>query len=188
MIIIGLTGTLGAGKGTVVEYLVSKQGFEHFSVRDYLLEEIRKRGLPENRDTMFTLGNQLRALHTPSFVTDQLFNKAIQSGKNCVIESIRTPGEIDSLRKNKNFFLIAIDADQYLRYQRVQLRNSETDNISFDIFRENEEREMNTTDPNKQNLNKCIAMADAVLLNNSTKEELFLHLEIVLNKIECISA
>ena len=188
MIIIGLTGTLGAGKGTIVEYLVKQKGFGHFSVRAYLLEEIRKRGWPENRDSMFNLANELRTLHTASFVTDQLYNKAVRSGKNCVIESIRTPGEIDSLRKNENFFLIAVDADPHLRYQRIQLRHSETDNISFKVFRENEKREMNASDPNKQNLNKCIALADALLYNNSTKEELFLQLENILKRIITISA
>ena len=42
---------------------------------------------------------------------------------------------------------------------------------------------MNTTDPNKQNLQKCILMADVVLLNNSTKEDLFREVEISLQKI-----
>jgi dephospho-CoA kinase len=184
MIIIGLTGTLGAGKGTVVEYLVSVKGFKHFSVRAFLLDEIRRRGMPENRDSMVTLANELRMLHTPSYVTDQLYNEALKEGKNCVIESIRTPGEIDSLRRNKNFFLFAVDADIQVRYRRIQLRNSETDHISFEVFRENEEREMNTTDPNKQNLRKCISMADALLLNNSTKEELFVQLEKVLDRMQ----
>jgi dephospho-CoA kinase len=184
MIIIGLTGTLGAGKGTVVEYLVSNKGFVHYSVRTWLLEEIRKRGWPENRDSMVSLANELRALHTPSYVTDQLYNSAVREGKNCVIESIRTPGEIDSLRKNKNFYLFAIDADRQIRYRRIQLRNSETDNVSFEVFSNNEEREMNTTDPNKQNLKKCIALADHLLINNSSKEELFLQLENVLKNIE----
>ena len=35
--IIGITGTLGAGKGTVVDFLKEK-GFRHFSVRDYLIK------------------------------------------------------------------------------------------------------------------------------------------------------
>ncbi|MDR0438308.1 MAG: AAA family ATPase, partial [Bacteroidales bacterium] len=50
--IIGITGTIGAGKGTIVDYLVSQKGFLHFSVRDFLSEEIERRGLPVNRDTM----------------------------------------------------------------------------------------------------------------------------------------
>ena len=41
MIVIGITGTIGAGKGTIVEYLVEKKGFLHFSVREFLLKKIR---------------------------------------------------------------------------------------------------------------------------------------------------
>jgi dephospho-CoA kinase len=183
MIIIGITGTIGAGKGTVVEYLTEKKDFLHFSVRAFLLEEIRKRGIPEDRDSMFRLANELRALHGPSYVTDQLCEKAVLTGRNCVIESIRTPGEIDSLRRKASFFLIAVDADPALRYERIRIRASETDSITFETFLENEKREMTTSDPNRQNLKKCIEMADAVILNNSTREELFRLTEEILGEI-----
>ena len=183
MIIIGITGTLGAGKGTIVEYLVSEKGFAHYSVRSFLLEKIREQGLPENRDSMFNLANELRAIHGPSYVTDQLYNQALVAGENCVIESIRTPGEADSLRRNGNFFLLAVDADPELRYQRILLRNTVTDHISRKTFFENEEREMSTTDPNKQNLRECIKMADFILLNNGTKKHLISQLEKVLKQV-----
>ena len=45
MIIIGITGTIGAGKGTIVDYLMQKCGFRHYSVRQYLLDVIQKAGL-----------------------------------------------------------------------------------------------------------------------------------------------
>jgi len=183
MIIIGITGTLGAGKGTIVDYLIGEKGFVHHSVRAYLLEKIRKQGLPENRDSMFRLANELRASFGPSYVTDQLYNQAMISGKNCVIESIRTPGEIDSLRAKGHFFLLAVDADPEFRYQRILLRQSETDRVSRKTFLENEEREMNTTDPNKQNLRKCIEMANFILLNNGTKKDLIQQLEKVLDQV-----
>ncbi len=32
MIIIGITGTLGAGKGTIVDYLVKEKGLKNVSV------------------------------------------------------------------------------------------------------------------------------------------------------------
>ena len=172
MIIIGITGTLGAGKGTIVEYLVQHKGYTHYSVRAFLLEEIRKRGLPENRDSMFELANELRSIHGPSWVTDQLYEKAAQAGANCIIESIRTPGEIVSLRQKGKFILLAVDAHPLIRYNRIRLRRSETDQISFKAFEENEKREMETTDQNKQNLKKCIAMADFVFQNNGTIEDL----------------
>ena len=45
--IIGITGTLGAGKGTIASYLVKEKGFKHFSVREFLNKELQKRKLLE---------------------------------------------------------------------------------------------------------------------------------------------
>ena len=42
---------------------------------------------------------------------------------------------------------------------------------------------MNTTDPNKQNLKKCIEMADFILLNNGTKNDLIQSVENALEQI-----
>ena len=172
MIIIGITGTLGAGKGTIVDYLVKEKGFKHYSVRAYIAEEIQRRGMEVNRDTLTAVGNDLRARHTPSYITDQLFERANADGSNAVIESIRTPGEIYSLREKGKFFLFAVDADQKTRYERITLRKSETDAVSFETFKMNEAREMNATDPNKQNLAACIKEADFLFRNDGSIPEL----------------
>jgi len=177
MIIIGITGTLGAGKGTIVEYLVKEKGFVHFSVRGFITEEILRQGLNVNRDSMVLVANKLRADHSPSYIIDQLYEKALLTGKNCIIESIRTPGEVESLRKKGNFLLLAVDADPMLRYNRIVIRNSETDRISFATFVENEEREMQSNDPAKQNIGKCIEQADCIFYNNTSVSELYKQLE-----------
>lgn len=184
MIIIGITGTLGAGKGTVVDYLSRKKGFLHFSVRAYLKKEMQRRGMPNNRDSMAQLANELRAQNSPSYVTDQLYLESVKTGKNSIIESIRTPGEITSLRKNGAFYLIAVDADAATRFHRVKQRASETDHISFDTFLANEAREMNSTDPNKQNLKKCIEMADFHIDNNGDLANLETQVEQIILKIK----
>jgi dephospho-CoA kinase len=172
MIIIGITGTLGAGKGTIVEFLRVNYGFEHFSVREFISKEILQRKMPVNRDSMVVVANDLRAAHSPSYIVDQLYQQAELTGKNCIIESIRTVGEVDSLRSKGKFILFAVDAMPEVRYQRVVLRNSETDRISFGTFLENENREMDSDDPNKQNLRKCIEKADHIFLNNGSIDEL----------------
>jgi dephospho-CoA kinase len=177
MLIIGITGTLGAGKGTIVEYLVQEKCFVHFSVRGFITEEILRQGLVVNRDSMVLVANKLRANNSPSYIVDQLYEQALLTGKNCIIESIRTPGEVESLRRKGNFLLFAVDADPMLRYDRIVMRNSETDRISFVTFVENEEREMQSNDPNKQNIGKCIDQADFTFYNNSTVADLFKQLE-----------
>jgi dephospho-CoA kinase len=177
MLIIGITGTLGAGKGTIVDYLVQEKNFTHYSVRTFLIKEIEKRNLPVNRDSMVLVANDLRANHTPSYITDCLYEEAKKSNCNGVIESIRTPGEIISLRKKGTFLLIAVDADITIRYQRVILRGSETDHVGFEEFAANEAREMVSDDPNKQNLRKCLEMADIRIENNGSMAQLYEQLE-----------
>ncbi len=185
MVIIGITGTIGSGKGTIVDYLVNEWGFTHLSVRDYLLEIIAERGLTPNRDSMVLVANDLRAKHEPSYIVDELYKKATILNKNCIIESIRTPGEVISLRKKENFSLFAVDADPKIRYDRITIRNSVTDNIGFEEFLSNERREMTSTDPNHQNLQKCIEMADFVFDNNGSIVDLHAQIEMNMKKINC---
>jgi dephospho-CoA kinase len=184
-IIIGITGTLGAGKGTVVDYLVKNKGFIHFSAReDVINKEIEKRGLLITRDNMVLVANDLRKNHGPSYVAEELFKMARNSDKNCVLESLRTVGEIESLKKKGKFFLFAVNAEQKTRYSRVQERkNAQSDNVSFEKFIEQEETEMKSDDPNKQNLSKCISMADYVFDNNGTFEELYKKVDEIISKL-----
>jgi dephospho-CoA kinase len=183
MLIIGITGTIGAGKGTLVEYLLKEKNFVHYSVRGFLIEEITKRSLPVNRDSMVSVANELRQKNSPSYISDCLFEQAKQFDKNAIIESIRSVGEVESLREKGNFCLLAVDAYPKIRYERIRKRNSETDHVSYDEFLANEQREMNTTDPNKQNLSRCIAMADYTFYNNLSINELYNQLETIFSKI-----
>ncbi|MFN8310689.1 MAG: AAA family ATPase [Chitinophagales bacterium] len=184
MTIIGITGTIGAGKGTIVEYLVQHHHYCHFSVRGYLTRLINEQNLPLNRDSMVQVANGLRAQHSPSYIIEELLREAKASQKNCIIESIRTVGEITALREQPaSFFLFAVDAMASLRYKRVVERASETDNISFETFLENESREMTSTDPNKQNLAACQQLADFKFSNNGTFQDLYEQVENVLFSI-----
>jgi dephospho-CoA kinase len=177
MMIVGITGTLGAGKGTIVEYLEKEKGFQHYSVRAYLIDEMARRGLENNRDNMVVTANDLRSHHSPSFIIEELYKEASTQSENAVIESIRTPGEVEFLKSRGNFILIAVDADPRLRYERITLRKSSTDDVNYETFLANEAREFSTDDPNKQNLKKCIEMADIVLNNNGTVEDLYHQLD-----------
>jgi dephospho-CoA kinase len=180
--IIGITGTLGAGKGTIVEYLTTHHGFRHYSVRGYLTGLIKAKGQEVNRDTLTFTANELRANNSPSFIAEELYKEALLSGGNCIIESIRTVGEVQALKGKGDFELYSVDTERSLRYERILLRGSETDHVSFETFCANEDRELSSTDPNKQNLSACMAMADHHFSNNGTFEELYTQIDAALIK------
>src|SRR3989338_4393992 len=151
MIIIGITGTLGAGKGTIAEYLTKKKGFAHFSATDFLIKEIKKRNLPINRNSMNKVANDLRAMHGPGYILEELYKEVAALDRNSVLEAVHTLGEIEVLRKHKGFYLFAIDADSKTRYLRISSRGSEKDQVSYEQFLAHEELEFASTDPAKQN-------------------------------------
>ncbi|MCB9809065.1 AAA family ATPase [Candidatus Nomurabacteria bacterium] len=181
--IIGLTGTNSAGKGTVVEYLCQQKGFHHFSARAFIAQEIEKQGLAPTRDTMITIANRMRVEHGPDYILESLYQQAKEVGGNAILESIRGTAEVEALRNHGDFILIAVDAPIELRYQRALNRKSSTDHMTFEEFKDIEDREMfnATNDPYAQNLKGVIEMADSILMNTGTPEELFEQVEEVLN-------
>ncbi len=177
--IIGITGTLGAGKGAAVSYLVREKGFTHYSARDFLAEEMEKEGIAINRDTMVAYANTLREKYGPGYIFEELYRRAEKTHTPSVIESIRTVGEAEAL-KNAGGILLAIDADQEKRYTRIHGRGSALDNVSFEEFQEQEKREMHSDNPHKQNIAKVMEMADVIVQNNGTLTNLYQTLEKVI--------
>lgn len=181
--IFGITGTLGAGKGTIVEFL-KERGIKHYSVREFLIKEIEKRGLPVNRDSMVVVANDLRRKFSPSYIVEELYREAIERGGDAVIESLRAIGEVKKLKEFGDFYLFSVDAEPFLRYERIQKRASETDKISYAKFLSNESREMKSDDYTKQNLSACTILADYKFENNGSIENLNEKVLKVLNEIK----
>lgn len=172
MLIIGITGTAGSGKGTVAQYLVDRYGFEHFSVRDFLIEEIKRRGMDVNRDSMIEVANDLRKRYGAEYIVMELYKKVVKEDCNYVIESIRTVGEVEALKKKDHFILWGIDAPMDIRYKRIRKRSNQSDMISFDKFKKQEEKETSSKLKTEQNITECMNMTDVVFKNTRSIEDL----------------
>jgi len=182
--VIGITGTLGAGKGTVVKYLLEHKGFKHLSARALFQELMEKEGMEINRDTMVAFANSLRAKHGGDYVFRELFKRAEALGTDVVIESLRTVGEAKALKENDNAYLLAVDADQKLRYERIHGRGSPLDHVTFEKFLEQENTEMHSSDEHKQNIAAVMTMADYTIYNDNDTEALFEEVEKFLNSVK----
>jgi len=174
--IIGVTGTNGAGKGTLPEYLRERHGFTHYSARAFIVGEIERRGLVVDRTSMNQTANELRKEHGPEYVIKCLFERAKEAGGDAIIESVRALGEARYL-KQEGAFVVAIDADRKIRYERITKRASETDKVSFEEFCLQEDREMAQEAEYDMNITGVMEMADYTLTNDGTLEELYESIE-----------
>jgi dephospho-CoA kinase len=181
--IIGITGTNGSGKGTVVDYLVQK-GFKHYSVRAELIEEIRRRGLTVDRSSMREVANDLRQKNGPLYFDHLFVSDAERNGyQNILIESVRVLQSVQFL-KSKGGVIIAVDADRKIRYERAVLRGSETDKVDFDTWVEQEEREWGNKAAHDMDVPGVMKLADYTLQNNGSLEALHAQVDEVLAKIQ----
>lgn len=164
-LIIGITGLNGAGKSTMAQYLKDEKDFTHLSFRTFISKELEKRGLPLTREEMRKLANEIRSEHGSGYFFRQMKQYFDDNEGSVVIESLRTINEVQHL-KDIGGILFAAVAPQEERYRRVIERGSSTDKVTFEEFKELEEKESVSEDNDKQNLPKVVAQADYRIENS----------------------
>ena len=180
--LIGITGTDGAGKGTVVDYLVKRKGFVHYHGRKLFIEKSEEQGLENNRANMRIVAKKMREEHGNDASVVLFLEQAKKQGdKNIVIDSVRAYAEAETLKANEGV-LLAVDAEQKLRYERIQTRKSSSDQVSFSEFVSHEKLEMDDPNPHGMQKAKVMKMADYTIENNGTLEELHQKIEEFLEK------
>lgn len=182
--IIGVTGTIGAGKDTVLDYLV-KKGFTPFSFSVLIRQEADKMGYAMDRQSLENAGDELRKKHgdEPIFARKILAEIDRKKIKNSAVGGMRQPWEIEKFRKHGDFFLIAVDADQKIRFERTRERGGSTDTKDFEKFREFDEKEYHGSGSRHQQIKKSMDLADITIINDSSFDELYKKIDDFLEKI-----
>jgi dCMP deaminase len=94
-----------------------------------------------------------------------------------VIDSIRNPHEVEVLRRRPDFTLLALEADETLRFERSRSRSREGAAQTLQQFVKEEARELDSTNPANQQLVATRRQADLIVTNNGTLEELHRQLD-----------
>jgi dephospho-CoA kinase len=179
--IIGIAGTLGSGKGTVVEYLKSK-GFGHYSSSDVLRQILTERGMEHSRLNMSNLANELMASHAGG-VLNFSHNFAKEAGQSdYVLEALHRVSEGEYI-KSVGGIILGVDADVRVRYDRAHARKEGLkDDVTFEQFLADSAREDEGKTGSGPNIKAVIAMADYTIMNDGTMEELRLAVDEFIQK------
>ncbi|MBL7100629.1 MAG: AAA family ATPase [Nanoarchaeota archaeon] len=165
--ILGLTGSLCAGKGEVANYLKSL-GFVYFSLSDVIRDELDKNSMLKTRENLISLGNKLRKEHGNGVLAEKIKEK-LTSNENIVIDSIRNPEEIEELRKLPGFVMMGVDALEETRFARMLERKRPGDPKTIEGFREiNEDMKIK----HGQRVQSCMKLADCIIVNNVSIDKL----------------
>ena len=173
-VLIGLTGRNASGKSTVVDWFVSK-GLVSESCSDSIRDHLREKGIEESRENLIEGGRELRRIGGAGILAEMLLERL--AGEEAVIDSIRTPGEVETLREREDFILIEVRAGMEARWQRAQSRARSGDALDRESFFTQEESETVAKEESGQALDATAALADLILVNDASLEELHSALE-----------
>ena len=183
--IIGIVGPLACGKGVVAEYLIKNGGYTSFSLSSLVHDEAKKRGITTlTRTLMQDIGDDMRKNEGDDVLAKRAIEKFQVSSfklQKLIIEGIRNPGEVEYLRTLPGFFLIAIDAPQRVRYQRVLARKKPWDPKDWKSFLKIDGRDQgDKQNANGQQVRKCMDMADVKIDNNGDKDVVYHTLDTIM--------
>ena len=179
--LIGLTGRNAAGKGEVAKYLQTKS-FYYYSLSDAIRDELRARKLEVSRESLIQVGNELRQRFGPSVLADRIVELTRARPKLRHRFHPKSCGSRDASQSRKDFKLIRVDAPLQTRFERTVARRRENDPITFEAFVALDNREA-SGDATSQNLIEVEKLADEVLVNDASLEELRPKIDVLVRRL-----
>lgn len=169
--ILGIAGPYGAGKSAVVSFL-EERGFSAASLSDVIRSELASIGIDESRERMIEAGNRIRESEGAGALAARVL-PTLPADRNCVVDSIRHPSEVEELRSAKSgFSLVWVDAPEEVRLERLRERGRSGDPSSLGALRELEGRELAGEEASSQQLEAVRQLADHVLMNDGDLQAL----------------
>ena len=170
--VIGLAGSIRAGKGEVAKILARRFGFYTFTTSQIIQDVLRFDEVDtyQSRSVLGEVGHDLRKSFGGDFLVTLGIRQAIAAHNRgsrfngIVIEGCRNLDEGVAIRNFQNGLLLWIDAQYDIRHKRPDYR-FRLQGVGEQEFARRDTFEQEWMDPLKQ-------MAQVTLINNSSLEEL----------------
>jgi len=180
-IIIGFTGPIASGKDASQKYLSEKYGAISFRFSTIIRDILQRLSLEINRLNLSRLSSVLRENFSEDLFAKVIAKDVISSPAELIIvDGIRRPADIQYLRDVDNFYLVSIDADPKIRYERLIKRkeNIDDENKTYEQFLADHQLETELSIP------LIMAQANYQINNNQSKEDLYRQLDKIISTIK----
>lgn len=168
-LILGFSGQIGCGKGTVAKYIAEKYGTSHYRFSDILREVSDYLRIEKTRDNLQDLSTVLRKRFGEDLLTKIIFEKVKEDPNDLiVVEGIRLAEDVEYLKRLPEFTFVFIEADPKVRYERMITRNENVGDAekTFEQFVQDQKDEADAQ------IKDLKVKAQYTIENNGTIEEL----------------
>ena len=163
--IILLTGKKAGGK-SIFANICRNLKIPVFEMSDIIFDLMRIQKVKIDSISTGKFAENLRDKEGKEVVAKKVFEKTKTIKNNLIlISGLRSIEELNYFKKYANSILINVDADDKIRFERIQKRGRKSDPVNYNMFLVREISE------NKLGINKLLPQADVIIKNNKGMEE-----------------
>ncbi len=175
MKVIVTVGMPGSGKDEIVN-VAKKLGLHVIKMGDMVRDETRRRGLQLNDQNIGRIANEEREKQGAAIWAKKTIPRVTET--ETLIDGARSEAEIALFRHNfGDMSVIGVFSSPESRFERLSHRGRGDDSMSMEAFYERDRREL------KFGIGNAFALADHMLVNDSTLESFRAQAEKVLTEI-----
>lgn len=178
--VIGLTGSIGAGKGVVSDVLEEEFGYTQLTVGDVIRSFVKSKGLESTRDNCDKWSEIMRQSKGVDYWMKQVVNEIKEkSYKKVIVDGVRLPSDNEVLKNafKSDYVLFKVDASPIVRFKRLKKRARPGFPKTLEEFKKHEQRQNEMF-----NLSETFKQAEEVIDNSSTLEDLEQRVKKVMKK------
>jgi len=161
--VIVVVGLPGSGKEVFAE-VAREYGYRILRMGDVVREEARRQGLDLVDGNVGTLANSEREKHGLGVWAERTIPRL--EGKT-VIDGCRGDAELKVFRETlgRDMMIVAVDAPPEVRFERIVARGRKDAAVSWEHFRQRDERERSW------GIGRALELAEVTIQNDGTLEE-----------------
>ncbi|MFA6321931.1 MAG: AAA family ATPase [Candidatus Buchananbacteria bacterium] len=179
-IILGLVGPIASGKGTACQYLKEKYGAETFRFSTMLRDILNRVYIENSRENLQKVSSVLRQTFGDDLMAKTIANDVKNApGQVVAVDGVRREPDIKYLQEIPGFYLVAINAEQKVRHQRITRRGENTDDNqkTFEQFQQDEQQEA------EQQIKEVAKLAKFHLDNNGSLSDLQRQIDEIIKQV-----